>query len=205
MPALQERLFLEPAGSGEVRLEAVLHLPESEASSGVAVCHPHPQYGGDMDNYVVTALCEQLTTAGLAALRFNFRGTGASGGSYDAGAGEVHDLEAALRWLREREGTSNVAACGYSFGALIANRARDVAAIACVSPANPLVETGVPLFVVIGDQDQFMGAETLRASAEEQSNLTLEVFQGVDHFWGRGLNEASAKVASFLRQHLEPA
>ena len=205
MPALQERLFLDPVGPSGVRLEAVLHMPESKARSAVAVCHPHPQYSGDMDNYVVLALREQLTASGLAALRFNFRGTGGSDGSYDSVRGEVKDLEAALRWLRERDGISRVAASGYSFGALIANRSSGVAAIACVSPANPLVVTEEPLLVVTGDQDQFVDVGSLRAFAEEQSNVTLEVLPGGDHFWGSGLNEASEKVASFLRRHLGPA
>jgi alpha/beta superfamily hydrolase len=202
MPAPAERLFIEPAGPQEVRLEAVLHQPESAATAGVVVCHPHPQYGGDMDNYVVGALCEQFTALGLAALRFNFRGTRGSEGSYEGGSGEVVDLESALRWLRSREGISRVAASGYSFGALIANRARQVAAIACVSPASPLVETECPLFVAIGERDQFMNRDELQTFAEGKANVTLEVFEGADHFWGVGLGEASAKVSAFLHEHL---
>jgi uncharacterized protein len=197
-----ERLFLEGQGPGEVRLEAVLHRPEPQAAAAVAVCHPHPQYGGDMDNYVVIALCERLSAAGMAALRFNFRGTGKSEGSYEGGAGEVADLAAALRWLRGHDEISRLGACGYSFGAMVANRAKDVAAIACVSPANPLVAADVPLLLVSGEEDQFVRPAALREFADQHEGVEVEVFPGVDHFWQSGLGEVTERVVSFLRRHL---
>ena len=203
MPALQERTYLEPQAPDEVRLEAVLHQPGSGTDAAVAVCHPHPQYGGDMDNYVVAAICGSLVDAGIAALRFNFRGTGGSAGVYGGGEAEVRDLQLALRWLSEDRKFVRLAACGYSFGALVANRARDVAAIACVSPANPVVATDVPTLIVIGDSDQFMPAEKLRAFAEQHEGVSLEVFRGDDHFWPVALDAAAGTVSSFLKRHLE--
>ncbi|HEX5940297.1 MAG TPA: alpha/beta fold hydrolase [Dehalococcoidia bacterium] len=202
MPAVQNRVYIEPEAAGEVRLEAVLHLPES-ATAAVAVCHPHPQYGGDMDNYVVTALCEALTGAGVAALRFNFRGTGTSEGVHEDGEGEVRDLASALRWLKNDRQFARVAACGYSFGAHVANRAQDVAAIACISPANPLVATEAPLLVAIGDRDQFMPVERLQGFVEQHDNVTLEVSATDDHFWPAGLATMAARASEFLAEHLE--
>ena len=70
-------------------LEGQLDLPdEATPSAGVVICHPHPQYGGEMTNNVVMAISSSIVAYGLAALRFNFRGVGRSGGSYDSGIGE---------------------------------------------------------------------------------------------------------------------
>ncbi|MFQ5880446.1 MAG: alpha/beta hydrolase, partial [Dehalococcoidia bacterium] len=73
---------------GELSLEGVLHRPEASPLAAVVVCHPHPLYGGDMDNQVVVSICRELAATGLTALRFNFRGVGASQGSFGGGVGE---------------------------------------------------------------------------------------------------------------------
>ena len=82
-----------PAG----HLEAVLDQPALRTATGapraaVVFAHPHPQYGGDMYNNVVDAIAEGILAAGIAALRFNFRGVGRSGGSHDNGVGEQDDV-----------------------------------------------------------------------------------------------------------------
>ena len=85
-----------PAGG----LEGRLHLPEDgRPIAGVVVCHPHPLMGGDMDNNVVMGVCRELVGCGMAVLRFNFRGVGASAGAHDQGRGEVEDAREALRYL----------------------------------------------------------------------------------------------------------
>lgn len=98
------RILIEPANSGQQALEAVLDLPSTEVThlAGVVVCHPHPLYGGDMDNYVVSALCRGLVEQGIAALRFNFRGVGRSTGTYGEGKGEIEDARSALTYLASR-------------------------------------------------------------------------------------------------------
>jgi alpha/beta superfamily hydrolase len=99
--------------SGVLQIEGLLWLPEERPAgettalpagpyAGVVVCHPHPLRGGDMHNTVVAALAHGLQRAGLATLRFNFRGVGGSQGSYDDGRGEQDDARAALRCLAER-------------------------------------------------------------------------------------------------------
>ena len=85
--------------SGDLSLEGVLHLPAVTPAPGVVVCHPHPQYGGDMENNVVVAACDWLADRACAALRFNFRGVGESDGAFDQGAGERDDVRAALAHL----------------------------------------------------------------------------------------------------------
>src|SRR5436853_1261877 len=107
---------------GNVTLDGRLAAPAG-ATTGAVVCHPHPQYGGSMENDLVIALTEALGAAGCATLRFDFRGVGASGGRYDDGRGEVDDVRAAAALLRARLGVPRIALVGYSFGSMMALRA----------------------------------------------------------------------------------
>ncbi len=106
--------------SGDITLEGVLHLLEQPPSPGVLICHPHPLYGGNMHNNVVTAISGALVEKGLAALRFNFRGVGGSEGSYANGVGEQQDVAAGIAYLRQLPeiDPSSVGVAGYSFGAI---------------------------------------------------------------------------------------
>ena len=99
-------------------LEAELAVPE-DARAGAVLAHPHPQYGGDMRTSAVAALFERLPEDGVAALRFNFRGVGASEGTFDDGRGERLDFEAALGALCDaiEAVDAPVLAAGSSFGA----------------------------------------------------------------------------------------
>ena len=106
--------------SGELTLAGVLHTPEGNGPfPAVVVCHPHPRMGGDMTSNVVLAAVEGLDAQGIAALRFNFRGSGASEGTHDDGKGERDDVRAALSFaagLHELDAT-RIGLAGYSFGA----------------------------------------------------------------------------------------
>ena len=86
------------------RLEAVVEVPQAEAAPAafLVVCHPHPLHGGTMDNKVVTTLARTAHQAGAASIRFNFRGVGASEGSFDEGRGETQDALAAVAYGRQR-------------------------------------------------------------------------------------------------------
>lgn len=96
---MEERVTVEVEGGP--RLEARLALVDP-GRGGLVLCHPHPLYGGDMDNPVVVRAAEVAREAGLGTLRFNFRGVGASEGSHDNGRGEQDDVRAALATLRAR-------------------------------------------------------------------------------------------------------
>jgi len=151
--------------SGDAQLEALLHVPEGDGPfSGAVICHPHPQYGGDMYNNVVGALVRACLGEGLAALRFNFRGVGESGGAYDGGEGETDDVVAALECLRSLPeiDPERVVLAGYSFGAMMALRVasgrEDLAAVVSVSnptQRGPKVEIHLkaPALFVTGDRD----------------------------------------------------
>src|SRR5262245_39461653 len=103
-----------------VELEAVLREPSEERLQGAAVvCHPHPSYGGTMDNRVVFRAAKSVVNAGWAALRFNFRGVGASTGTFDHGEGEKDDVLAAIEFLERRYPSRPLALVGFSFGAWV--------------------------------------------------------------------------------------
>ena len=153
--------------SQALTLEGVLHEPAAGGPSpAVAVCHPHPLYGGDMHNEVVVTICERLAAGGIAALRFNFRGVGRSQGSFGGGEAEQEDVRGAITYLRglSSTGSRGPGLAGYSFGAAVALSTADpgVRALAAVSPPLPALDSvrlkpDIPLLLVAGDRDEIAG------------------------------------------------
>ena len=108
--------------SRPVELEGRFHTVEGQGRWPAAIlCHPHPLGGGTMYNKVVSAINRALVSRGVLALRFNFRGAGRSGGSYDQGRGEQADVAGALDWLLDQPQVDpwRVSLVGYSFGAWV--------------------------------------------------------------------------------------
>lgn len=107
---------------GAERLEGIVR--ERTGKGGVVICHPHPLYGGDMENNVVEAIEEGFARTGFTTLRFNFRGIGGSTGLYGGGDGEAADVVDAWRFLRkEVPGPGRFVLAGYSFGAWVSVKA----------------------------------------------------------------------------------
>lgn len=195
--------------SGELSLEGVLHLPAETPAPGIVVCHPHPQHGGDMENNVVVAACDWLADGGYAALRFNFRGAGASTGAFDQGTGEQGDVRAALAYLSvqaEVDG-ARMAVAGYSFGAMVAAEvaSRDLRALALISPplavADLRVGWGCPALVLGGDRDDVAPADRLKVLAD-QSNTEVEIVAGGDHSWWGFEDDLGDALVRFFDKHL---
>ncbi|WP_420427323.1 alpha/beta hydrolase [Algiphilus sp.] len=136
-PGARETVFIDGEAGA---IEAVLSTPRGAPARGaLLVCHPHPLYGGTMDNKVVTTLAAAAHDAGMAALRFNFRGVGASEGAHDAGQGETRDCLRVAEWLRHRLAGEALALAGFSFGGYVALAAQaDIApaALITVAPAT---------------------------------------------------------------------
>ncbi|MHA1733924.1 MAG: alpha/beta hydrolase [Promethearchaeota archaeon] len=113
---------VETSSERSVVLETKLHVPKEPTrfEFTAVICHPHPQFGGDMHNNVVNALFGKLAETRYPVAKFNFRGVGKSTGSYSGGAGEVEDVVAVVRAMVERfEPTGGVVVVGYSFGAVV--------------------------------------------------------------------------------------
>jgi len=198
--------------SGELTLVGALHRPQGTGLPAVAVCHPHPLYGGDMENSVAVSLCGALAAAGVVALRFNFRGVGGSGGSHGGGIGEREDARAALDFLTglpEVDGGC-LGLAGYSFGALVALSAADerVRALVAVSPPAGGLDTasfrpGIPTLLVSGDQDDVAPAARLPEMAASLGPAceTLSV-AGADHFWWGHEEALATSVLEFFQNRL---
>jgi alpha/beta superfamily hydrolase len=168
------------------------HAPERRG--GLVMCHPHPLYGGDMENPVVIRAVEVAREAGLATLRFNFRGVGGSQGIHDEGSGEMEDVRAALALLSAHlPGGARPGLGGYSFGAWVAARlAASVAqprALALIAPPLAMSDFGFldgyrgEVLFVAGTRDDYCAAGDLDQLAERLTAPTVRLIEGSDHFF----------------------
>lgn len=123
MNSQTERLTLTGTAGAIEALRDAPQLVEGQSPKGVAIiAHPHPLFGGTMDNKVVQTLARAFVQCGYTAVRFNFRGVGASAGEYDAGKAELQDLLAVVQQVAP-EGP--IALAGFSFGAFVTSHALD--------------------------------------------------------------------------------
>lgn len=197
---------------GDITLEGTLSLPDGIAPfAGIVVCHPHSQYGGSMRNNVVDALATAALQSGLAALRFNFRGVGASTGIYDGGRGEQDDVRSALTFLRlqPKIDSLHVVLAGYSFGAAVAapiafGKDSDVEAFIAVSlptaMTTPVAKGARPHSLFIsGDSDEYSSPERLAEIAQSLgANAETKIVAGADHFWWGAELHVQSEVEAFL-------
>jgi alpha/beta superfamily hydrolase len=182
--------------SGEARLEGVLALPEDAGPfPAVVVCHPHPQYGGSMDNNVVAAAAGSLLERGIAAVLFNFRGAGRSDGVPGNRDEALVDVVSALEQAAQFEelDAGRIGLAGYSFGAgaAAAVAGASVPALALISLPLSMAEdargtltafTG-PLLLLSGDEDEGSNEAGLRALAAAcAGGAEVQIVPGADHF-----------------------
>ena len=182
----------------------------------VVICHPHPAFGGHLDNPLCLALDEGARAAGLAALRFNFRGVGSSGGRPTGGHAEHEDLQAVLGHARAL-GATGIAVVGYSFGGLIALRAAALgeplqAAVSVALPTTVVgdhperlagvagaLRSGVPWLFLSGDRDPLSELPRLRRYCDGHPSARLEVLSGEGHFFqGDGRRAVVARAIEFI-------
>ena len=196
---------------GDLKLEGLCYFPDGDGHSGVVLCHPHPLYGGSMDNNVILAVASALVNRSIVALMFNFRGVGRSQGSFGDGIDEQQDVAAALSWLgsQPQADPKKLGLMGYSFGAAVALpvACKDdrVKALALISlPVDPVQVQEIkhcakPKLLVFGGRGLFVprdkAEEIHRAAAEPKQ---LELVPGADHFWGGFEKELAGKVAEFF-------
>jgi len=176
------------------QLEALLEQPEAFDGRRVAVlCHPHPQHQGTMLNKVVHTLARAMTDLGILAVRFNFRGVGASDGEYGDGLGELDDLEYVAAWARQRWPKAELWLAGFSFGAVVSARAAAQLAparLVSIAPAVSIlgrelaVVPAMPWLIVQGDADDVVACSDVIEWAETlDPRPELIVLSGADHFF----------------------
>jgi len=207
MQMTQKFALQGPAGE----LESILELPADAAVIGaVVVCHPHPQHGGTMHNKVAHTLARAFIRSGFAALRFNFRGTEGSAGSYDNGVGELDDALAALDWLAQQYPKVPLWLGGFSFGAAIAVRAAvstTVSGLISVAPAIYRFADGLeqqpecPWLVIQGDEDELVEVdETIAWFNSLAPGPELLVVPGAEHFFHGRLGDLRSAVMEFVEE-----
>ena len=185
------------------RLEAALQRPIEPGAAVAILCHPHPLYGGSMNDAVLGLVGEALAEIDVNVLRFNFRGVGASQGSFDQGHGEVDDLLAVIDWA-EAQGAGAVWLAGYSFGAHVVcqalPQAPQPARLLLVAPPTAVMEMRLqappcPLDLFAGDGDQFVDCNALH----RWPGARVHLIPGADHFF----SAAAASLLEAIRKTLK--
>jgi hypothetical protein len=190
-------------------LEGELSVPEEPWSAAV-LAHPHPQFGGSMRSIVTAAMFGALPAAGVACLRFNFRGVGRSQGTHGGGRDERADLVAAIDVLSPiTEGLPLVLA-GWSFGADTALTVGDQRLAGWLAVAPPLRATAVsdmvaaadprPKLVVVPEHDQFRPPESARPMIDGWTNTELQIVPGGDHYLVGRAEQLMALSLEWLEQ-----
>jgi alpha/beta superfamily hydrolase len=203
---MSERLKLAgPAGT----LEAVLEGAAGAGDCYAVVCHPHPLYGGNMDNKVVTTVARALVGAGYPTLRFNFRGVEGSGGSFDDGIGETVDAETVAAWGEQRFPGKGLIVAGFSYGGSVAIRLASLMPTRLLISVAPAIELlavyadkrpTCPWTVIQGDADDVVDPQVVQEWVESLDPAPhLVMLPGVGHFFHGRLQELGDAVTAALR------
>jgi alpha/beta superfamily hydrolase len=206
-------------------LQALVETPVTEHGEALTVpafavvCHPHPLFGGTLDNKVVYTVARAFEQLGAPAIRFNFRGVAASTGSYDEGRGESDDALAVIAWGRQRWPDTPLWLAGFSFGGAVALRIAARARperLVLVAPgitrlertdtdAARAAEPACPWLIVQGEADDVVPAPAVLAWAAGRQPLPgvpppeVRLLPDAGHFFHGRINELREAVLAFLR------
>jgi alpha/beta superfamily hydrolase len=202
--------------SGGLVLEGILVIPEGDGPfPAVIVCHPHPLYGGSMDNNVVNSLSETLEQASLASIKFNFRGVGGSQGEFGQGIGEREDVKAAISFIStvKEVDSKRIGLAGYSAGAGFALPASfnddRIKALAAISPPIHMSDSEFlksclkPKLLISGSRDELIPIDQFLGFCQNLPEpKECESIEGADHFWWGYESHLAAKVTAFFTKVL---
>lgn len=206
----ERRLIPGPVGPIEIAIDRPAEAPRGAALIG----HPHPLYGGTLDNKVAATLARTFAAAGWFAVRPNFRGVGASGGAHDHGAGETDDflhlIDSAPEWSGGAiDRATPLALAGFSFGSFVAARACErlvargrapqvVVLVGAAAGKWPLPNVPPDTLVIHGERDETIPLADVFDWARPQE-LPVVVLPGADHFFHRRLSTLKRLVSGHLR------
>lgn len=209
---MAEVIFNGAAG----RLEGRYHQSPNDKAPIALILHPHPQFGGTMNNKVVYALYRTFSEQGYNTLRFNFRGVGRSEGTYDHGEGELNDAASALDWLQSvNPHASHCVVAGFSFGAWIAMqllmRRPELDSFVAVSPSADrydfsfLAPCPVPGMIIQGGKDDivphtYVGKLAEKLQQQRGIKIDYRLIAEADHFFTGKLSELCHYVEDYLKQ-----
>jgi alpha/beta superfamily hydrolase len=208
-----EVLLDEPAPARGVNADGLVEHGAGPGGAGlraaVVFAHPHPQYGGTMHTKVVYQSAKALARIGCGVLRFNFRGTGLSEGSFDEGRGETDDFRAALDFMHDRYPGARLWAGGMSFGSWIALSAgaADPRVSALIGIALPLARydfsavggSAKAKFFIQGERDTICPLKDMREFyARAADPKELVVVDGADHVFDGKVTEVAEAIEDLL-------
>lgn len=209
MGAVAEERITIKGSVGDI--EAIWWPSTANSTKTAIICHPHPLYGGTMDNKVVTTLARAWRDLGYSVLRFNFRGVGASQGVHDQGRGEQDDLQAVLQWLQDNHAVNTLDLAGFSFGAWVAaaltSRSQTLwqpAHLLLVAPpvhyeGFQSLQLPTQTLVLQGEEDEVVEPEAVYAWVASRSPaIVLQRFSGASHFFHGRLTELKQAVIAYL-------
>lgn len=212
---MPEVIFPGPDG----RLEGRYH-PQKERDSPIAlILHPHPQFGGTMNNRVVYEMHYAFHRQGFSVMRFNFRGVGRSQGEFDQGIGELSDAASALDYMQEMKPESKICfIAGFSFGAwigmqLLMRRPEASGFISVAPPANmydfsflaPCPSSGL---IINGDADRVVPMEDVEKLVEKLKtqkgiDITHDILPGASHFFDKHIDQLIGNVEGYVEQRVK--
>ena len=202
--------------SGSLTLEGVLCIPEEGGPRpAVIVCHPHPLYGGSMENNVVNCLYSALNEESLISFKFNFRGVGKSEGYFSDGVGEQDDVISAISFINalSEVDPERMGLIGYSAGAAFAlpvgcENPR-IKSLGAISPPLAMFDFGFlkgcikPKIMISGSRDDFTPAGRFVEFCQDlPSPIDYDFIEGADHFWWGYEPEMARKAAAFFAKTL---
>ncbi|MBT7261467.1 MAG: alpha/beta hydrolase [Desulfobacula sp.] len=191
---------------GNIKLEGSLRKNTSQ--NAVIICHPHPLYGGNMENPVVMTIADSFFEKGFTTLRFNFRGTCNSSGMFDNGKGEQDDIRAAISWLMEND-YQKISLAGYSFGAkmnaLVISKGCKIEDHIMVSPPvgfmnfddiKKMPYTGL---IITGANDDIAPSNMVQKHIKRwQIDPKYEIIEDCDHFYSGCLPKLKTILINYL-------
>jgi len=197
-----------PAG----KMQCLLDLPEGAPRGVALVAHPHPLYGGTMENKVAQTLARTFVTLGYAAARFNFRGVGESEGVHDEGRGEVDDMAVMYAHMREQYPDLPITLTGFSFGTFVqaqfalrlAAEGRPAERLVLVGTAAgkwPMPQVPEDTILIHGELDDTITLQEVFEWARPL-DLPVTVITGADHFFHRKLGHIKNLVIQLWRRDI---
>jgi len=203
----------------EGRLEARYHHSSVKGAPIALILHPHPMYGGTMNNKVVYRLYQTFVQNGFSTLRFNFRGVGKSQGKYDEGIGELCDAATALDWLQTQNADASTCwISGFSFGSWIAlqllMRRPEIEGFVAVSPPanlydfsflSPCPSSGL---ITQGTKDEIVSEEAVaklvgKLGSQHGAQVNYSVFDGADHYYRDSLEDMAGLVHNYIAGRMQ--
>ncbi len=212
---MSEIIFSGPEG----RIEGRYHRSNKANAPVALVLHPHPLYGGTMNNKVAYNLYHSFARNGFSVLRFNFRGVGRSEGKFDNGIGELSDAAAALDWLQiQNPNASSYWMGGFSFGSWIGMqllmRRPEIQGFVCISPPtdsydfnflSPCPASGL---IVQGNQDSIVSEDGVaklveKLAKQKNTEIDYQVIAGADHFFRNKIDDLNYRLDTYITARLD--